>query len=338
MTFRAAMRAVMVLVCGSFLASCAQCQMAISPDRTSIGDTISAHASSFRIHNNPGAGSALLQAVATSSPGTALARSGYVGPVAHYEPESELSQMHGAGTASFDDSIGKDQANSEGFVSRVVKRGLQDQKEIWTAPFHRSHLKWDALFLAGTGTLVAFDEQILHALPNSPRSTSSNVSNAMIAGTGAALGGIFFIHGLHGGNEHAKETGILAIESLSNTFLVYAPLQILAGRERPNEGSGEGNFFRHHSLNTSFPGGHSMFQFAMATVIAHEYPRWWVQLLAYGAAGALTGARMTAKMHFPSDLLVGGAFGYLIGTHIFHAHCNPLLGGDCHRGDKAPPE
>jgi membrane-associated phospholipid phosphatase len=223
------------------------------------------------------------------------------------------------------------QGNREGgFLTRAVKRGLQDQKEIWTAPFHRANLKWNVLFLAGTATLASFDEQILHALPNSAVSTSSNISNGLIAGTGAALGGIFLVGGLYGGDSHAKETGILGIEALANTFLVYVPLQVIAGRERPNEGSGEGNFFVNHSLNTSFPSGHSMFAFSMATVIAHEYPRWWVQLLSYGAAGAITGARMTAKMHFPSDLLVGGALGYLIGTHIFHSHCQPGLGGDCH--------
>lgn len=230
-----------------------------------------------------------------------------------------------------------DQGNQEAFITRTFKRGLQDQREIWSAPFHRSALKWDALFLAGTGTLVAFDEQILHALPNTQVSASSNVSNAILAGTGVTLGSMYFIAGLHGGNDHARETGALGIESLANTFLVYVPLQIMAGRQRPNEGTGEGNFFHNHSVNTSFPGGHSMFEFAMATTIAHEYPRWWVQLLAYGAALSVTGARMTAKMHFPSDLLVGGALGYLIGTHIFHAHCNPALGGDCHSSDKEGP-
>lgn len=225
----------------------------------------------------------------------------------------------------------------EGFVTRALKRGLQDQKEIWTAPFHRQNLKWDALFLAGTATLVAVDEQVLHALPNTQVNTSSHVSNALIVSEGAALGGIFFIGGLHGGDSHAKETGYIGIETLANTFLVYAPLQLIAGRQRPNEGSGEGNFFVNHSVNTSFPGGHTMFAFSMATVIAHEYPRWWVQLLSYGAAGAITGARMTAKDHFPSDLLVGGALGYLIGTHVFHSRCNPDLGGDCHSRDKEGP-
>ncbi|HET7207216.1 MAG TPA: phosphatase PAP2 family protein [Terriglobales bacterium] len=221
-------------------------------------------------------------------------------------------------------------SNNEGFFTRAFKRGLEDQKEIWTAPFHRANLKWDALMVAGTGTLVAYDEQILRDLPNSNRQVSLSVSNGIIVGTGVTLGSIFFISGLHGGNEHSKETGVLAIESLANTFLVYTPLQLITGRQRPNEGTGEGSFFRHHSVNESFPGGHSMFEFAMATTIAHEYPRWWVQVLAYGAASALTGARMTAKMHFPSDLLVGGALGYLISTHIFHAHCDPSLSDACH--------
>lgn len=241
------------------------------------------------------------------------------------------------GANGVDPTTAAEGGSNEGFVTRALKRGLQDQKEIWSAPFHRKNLKWDALFLAGTGTLVAVDENVLHALPNTQVSTSSTVSNALIASEGAALAGIFFIRGLHGGDSHAKETGIVGIEALANSFLVYVPLQLIAGRQRPNEGTGEGSFFKDHSVNTSFPGGHSMFAFTMATVIAHEYPRWWVQLLAYGGASALTGARMTAKMHFPSDLLVGGALGYLIGTHIFHSRCNPDLGGDCHASDKEGP-
>jgi PAP2 superfamily len=260
--------------------------------------------------------------------------------IADGAPSFHLDQVRNPlvdSTTATDSTSATQDNNQEGFVTRALKRGLQDQKEIWSAPFHRKNLKWDALFLAGTATLVAVDEQVLHALPNTQVSTSSNVSNALIVSEGAALGGIFFIGGLHAGDSHAKETGIIGIETLANTFLVYAPLQLIAGRQRPNEGSGEGNFFVNHSVNTSFPGGHSMFAFAMATVVAHEYPRWWVQLLSYGAAGAITGARMTAKDHFPSDLLVGGALGYLIGTHIFHSRCDPELGGDCHSRDKEGP-
>jgi len=55
-------------------------------------------------------------------------------------------------------------------------------------------------------------------------------------------------------NEHAKETGQSELETLVNTFLIYAPVQLIAGRQRPGEGNGHGDFLRHHNMNTSFPG------------------------------------------------------------------------------------
>jgi hypothetical protein len=37
------------------------------------------------------------------------------------------------------------------------------------------------------------------------------------------------------------------------------------------------------------------------------------------------------REHYASDILVGTALGYLIGTHIFHSHCDPDLSSACHR-------
>jgi membrane-associated phospholipid phosphatase len=210
-----------------------------------------------------------------------------------------------------------------------VNRGLLDQKEILVAPFHKKNLKWDALFLASTGVLIAYDEQAARAVPTDWETASHWASNVAIVSTGAALGTVF-IHGLKTDNEHAKEMGYLGLEALSNTFVIYTASQLIAGRERPFEGTGEGSFFKHHSVNTSFPAGHAMFEFAMASVVAHEYPKPWVQALAYGAAVAVAGARFTGRNHFPSDLLVGSVLGYLISTHIFHSHCKVGLSPACH--------
>ena len=183
--------------------------------------------------------------------------------------------------------------------------------------------------LAGTGTLIAYDEQAVRAVPKDFESASHLASNAAIVGTGLALGSVF-IHGLKTDNEHAKEMGYLGLEALANTFTVYTAMQLLAARQRPFEGTGEGSFFRNHSVNTSFPAGHVMFTFVMATTVAHEYPKPWVQALAYGAALTVAGARFTGRNHFPSDLLVGSVIGYLIGTHIFHSHCKLGLSPACH--------
>jgi membrane-associated phospholipid phosphatase len=138
-----------------------------------------------------------------------------------------------------------------------------------------------------------------------------------------------WIWGIKGNHQHAKETGVLELETLVNTFLIYTPMQLLAARQRPGEGNGNGDFWKHHNINTSFPGGHAMFTFAMATVVSHEYPQKWVQALAYSAATIVTVTRFMARDHWASDMLAGSALGIGIGAHVFHAHCNPDLSDSC---------
>jgi membrane-associated phospholipid phosphatase len=158
----------------------------------------------------------------------------------------------------------------------------------------------------------------------------SNASNIALGGTAGALA-IMWGYGLKTHNEQLKETGALAIEALVNTFLVYAPMQFIAGRQRPGEGNGYGDFGRHHMINTSFPAGHPMFTMAMATVIAHEYPKPWVKILAYGATASVVAGRLLGRDHWASDVFVGPALGYFIGSHIFHSRCNPEFNEGCHR-------
>jgi membrane-associated phospholipid phosphatase len=74
-------------------------------------------------------------------------------------------------------------------------------------------------------------------------------------------------------------------------------------------------------LGSSFPSAHSSFTWTMASVVAHEYPKPWVRWLVYGTATTVSVTRVTGLKHFPSDVAVGGAFGYLIGQQVFNAHC-----------------
>jgi len=216
-----------------------------------------------------------------------------------------------------------------GLIGRIVKRGLQDQKGLYAAPFKISNLKWDAVVLAGTGAFLATDRRIERHLPGGSHQLYQNSSNVALGGLAASLAGLW-AYGIKTENPHAKETGELELETLSNTFLIYTPMQFIAGRQRPGEGNGNGDFWRHHSINTSFPGGHAMFTWAMATVVAHEYPKPWVKVLAYGAATTVTAGRFLAQDHWSSDMFVGAALGFAIGTHIFHTRCDPELSPSCH--------
>ncbi|MGH9664061.1 MAG: phosphatase PAP2 family protein, partial [Bryobacteraceae bacterium] len=163
--------------------------------------------------------------------------------------------------------------------------------------------------LAGTGALLATDRRIERHLPGGNVDIYGNFSNIALAGTASALA-FSWGYGIKTHNEHLKETGLLGVEALVNTFLIYTPMQFAAGRQRPGEGNGYGDFGRHHNIDTSFPAGHPMFTIAMASVVAHEYPKPWVEALAYGAAAAVMGGRLLGRDHWSSDVFVGAALGY----------------------------
>jgi hypothetical protein len=71
---------------------------------------------------------------------------------------------------------------------------------------------------------------------------------------------------------------------------------------------------------SSFPSGHATASWALARVIAAEYPGWPTRLCAYGFATAISVSRITGRRHFPSDVVVGSTFGYLIGDYVVRHH------------------
>jgi membrane-associated phospholipid phosphatase len=217
------------------------------------------------------------------------------------------------------------QSPDTGFVE-LVKRGVQDQKEIYMAPFHRQNLKWDALFLLTTGGLIAADRHAADAISHNPLALSQHISDVGLYSTMAVTGALY-LSGIARNDEHARETGVLGLEALGNTVVVDAATQLISGRERPLEGSGHGRFLVNNALSSSFPSQHSGLTWSMASVLAHEYPQRWVQLLAYGTATTVSITRVTGMNHFPADAVVGGVFGYFIGRHIFHAHSHAFPSG-----------
>lgn len=240
-----------------------------------------------------------------------------------------------AGTFADDASSGAatTQPNSEqhgGLVSRSVKRILEDQKGLYLAPFKPANFNWDAIMLAGTAGFLVADRHIENALPSGHYQFWQNTSDIAIGGLGATLGAVW-LYGIKSDHPHAREAGEIELETLVNTFLIYTPMQLIAARERPGEGNGHGDFLKHHAIDTSFPGGHAMFTWAMATVVAHEYSQPWVRVLSYSAAFTVTLSRFMAKDHWASDMWVGTGLGLGIGMYTFHAHCDPELSASCKR-------
>jgi membrane-associated phospholipid phosphatase len=216
-----------------------------------------------------------------------------------------------------------------GSARHWVKRVLRDQADIYTAPFHQSALKWDVGLPLVTIGLVAIDKHVSGEVPKSPGPVSNDISNVGYYGL-EGITGLIFLDGVLTHNPHAQETGVLGAESLVGSAGLYAVLQLITGRDRPYQDAGKGHFFQDNDIRgNSFPSGHAMFSWAAASTLAHEYPKGWVKFLAYGTATAVSVTRITSGQHFPADVVAGGALGYLVARHIFHAHCKPGLSEDC---------
>ncbi len=200
-----------------------------------------------------------------------------------------------------------------------------DQRQFWTSPLHfqTKDLKW---ILPGAGLTAAFiatDSWLSKQVPASHEATSKKVSEY---GTYSLMGlsGASFLLGHIRRNDQLSEAGLLSGEAALNAAAVAFAFREVAQRQRPYQGNGHGNFF---SGGSSFPSMHSTIAWSVASVWAHEYPGWLSQMAAYGMASAVTLTRVTAKQHFPSDVVIGSLLGWYFGRQVYRAHHDPELGG-----------
>ncbi len=223
-----------------------------------------------------------------------------------------------------DTDSGQVQGNS--FDNPVVGVGrtiAQDEWHFIKAPFKKSAIKWDILFVGATAALVSTDERVLHDVPTSWHQTSRDISNGCVYGTAGIAGGIY-LAGLMVKNEQAQETGIRTAEATIDSVIMYGALKVITARQRPFTGVGEGKFFAGNWSNSSFPSGHAMFAWTIASSVAHRYHSIPLDILMYGLATTVSTTRVTAGQHFPSDVFVGSIFGYLIGDYVAHKPEGPF--------------
>ena len=219
--------------------------------------------------------------------------------------------------------------DTESFKPLFTKLGgnvLLDQKEIWTSPFHmhKKDAKWWIGFGAVTAALIATDHHTVNAFENSQGQIvwGGRVSNIGTTYTLGPLLAASYGYGVWRNNAQAREMGILGAESWIDALIVVSVLKEAAGRNRPdNVRPGErGEFFEN---GASFPSGHAIESWAVASLVAHEFKRHggrWVPYLAYGLATAVSVARFAAQRHYASDIVAGGAMGWFIGRYVYDTH------------------
>jgi hypothetical protein len=218
-------------------------------------------------------------------------------------------------------------SGSDHGVKGLGKAFLEDQKQIWTSPARLRFVDADWLVPAAgfTAGLFVTDSDYSRHLSNNPQ-TLSDAKTRSDAGLAALIGGAgaMWLLSYPSHREHWRETGFLAGEAAINSLVAVEAVKYTTQRERPYQGDGSGPFF---SGGTSFPSEHAAAAWAVAGVIAHEYPGPIPKILAYGLASFVSYERIKAKQHFPSDVFVGSMMGQMIAQDVYSRRHDPELGG-----------
>jgi membrane-associated phospholipid phosphatase len=146
-------------------------------------------------------------------------------------------------------------------------------------------------------------------------------------GTGAAIAvvpAVFYGVSLLRHDSYDQGSALFAGEAVADDAILMVVVKAITRRARPTEfpvtGPYNDSFFRSNASffgkGTSFPSGHALMAFSVATVFARRYREHrWVPYLAYAAASAIAFSRVTTGAHFPSDVFVGSALGFVIARY-----------------------
>jgi membrane-associated phospholipid phosphatase len=202
---------------------------------------------------------------------------------------------------------------------------LLDQKDFFTSPFrmNRENAKWWLLSGAVTAGLIAADHHIANSLENSNGQVKwgGRISQVGAAYTLVPLVAGYYGFGVIADHAKAREIGVLGTESLLDSLIVAGVLKEVFRRNRPDEHE-PGEFW---SSGTSFPSGHAIQMWSIASLVSHEYKHQpVVGIVAYSLAALVSASRVAAQKHFASDVFVGGAMGWFIGRYVYETHMSHL--------------
>jgi len=214
---------------------------------------------------------------------------------------------------------------------RMPKYILHDQKAIWTSPAHtaKKDIKLWTIFGVATAALIATDRHSVKLLPNSSSQISVSTWGSRFGSAYSLIpmSTAFYLVGTHWQDDRLRETGLLCFESLIDVNVVAEAIKLAAGRARPLETDGKGHFEDSPTRwSSGFPSGHAINTWAMASVVAHQYPHpRIIPILAYALAGTVVVSRVGARQHFPGDVVAGSAMGWFIGDYVYGRRHNREL-------------
>ena len=209
-------------------------------------------------------------------------------------------------------------------IRNLPRNFLRGEADIWTSPLRMSEGEGlgTLLFIAAAGAVGSEDRHVMqqHFLD---KSTNDHANTASTGLTGLFMAAPVAFYGIghmrH--NQDAEQTGMAGAEAILDSVAVNQVFKIVSRRERPTLDNARGKFFRSGiGFDSAFASNHSVIAWSSAAVIASEYSGWLTKVTVYGLATGVSLSRVVGRDHFPSDVLVGSAMGWMIGRYVHRRH------------------
>jgi membrane-associated phospholipid phosphatase len=235
-------------------------------------------------------------------------------------------------------SIAQNDSSSTRINKRYIISYLKDAGGIVVAPIHWKSSQWlETTAVVGITAAIATQDKAIHDFAQSNRtSTTNNISKFGLEPWGSgvysmALLAIIYTDGVITKNPKNRAVAMLGVKTFLVSAAITTVVKQVAHRHRPfqetNAYNATGTPFSAYDFDgpfsntsyTSFPSGHTMAAFAVATIIASAYKDYKiVPILAYSVA-TLTGlSRINDNDHWASDVLMGAALGYGMAKFIYN--------------------
>jgi len=239
--------------------------------------------------------------------------------------------------------IQKDSLHKCGVNKSYIKSYWADTKGLITNPAHWSTGEWitAGAVVGTTAILFTQDEAIATYFRGLPENNFEQVNKYFYDPFGKMyytipLMGAFYIYGAAAHKTKPKVVAMDFVKASLYSGVIVTLIKHATHRHRPYQtdplnahlwdGPSTDDWGR-----TSFASGHTIMAFTFASVIGTHYKKTiWVPILSYGLATLEGYSRMRADKHWASDVFVGAAFGYAIGTFVVNQdHCkiqvNPII-------------
>jgi membrane-associated phospholipid phosphatase len=211
-------------------------------------------------------------------------------------------------------------------LSLLPANFLHDQERMWAFPYQFAKGQYwvpTIAVAAGTFALLSTDpsDDPYFAHTRVFRGFDHVFGSKVTGMETIAIPSAIYAIGLASGDSYMQKTALFAAEAVADSEVIRAVMNSVTTRWRPADITPPRNyvdtFFHSKSrIGSSFPSGHTIAAFTVATIIARRYRNHrWVPWAAYGLAGTIGFSRITLRAHFPSDVFLGGALGYAIARY-----------------------